>query len=228
LRRLGARLRTPRPQHVHADPQAQAEFKQHLRPLLREVATAFPQATVELWAVDEHRIGLKPILQKIWSLDKERPVAPVQPRYEWRYLVGFVHPTSGRTVVHLATSVSVPLFEAELAAFATAVRASPTKQIVLVVDRAGWHYTQRLRVPDHLHLLFLPAYSPELQPADHLWPLTNTALINRHFASIEDLEDAQAARCVALQEHPDLVRSTTHFSWWPQRLHKRRPPKQAK
>src|SRR5258708_2866341 len=68
LRRLGARLRMPRPRHVQADPRAQADFKQQLRPLLREVATAFPQATVELWAVDEHRIGLKPILRTVWTL----------------------------------------------------------------------------------------------------------------------------------------------------------------
>jgi transposase len=156
LRRLGARLRMPRPRHVKADPQAQVDFKQRLRPLLREVVTAFPQARVELWAMDEHRIGLKPVLGKVWSLDGQRPVAPVQHRYDWRYLVGFVHPASGRTVFHLATSVSVPLFEAELAAFATAVRAGPSKQIVLVLDRAGWHSTQRLRVPDHIHLLFLP------------------------------------------------------------------------
>jgi Winged helix-turn helix len=67
LRRLGARLRAPRPRHVHADLQAQDDFKSRLRPLLREVATAFPQAMVELWAVDEHRIGLKPILRKVWS-----------------------------------------------------------------------------------------------------------------------------------------------------------------
>jgi hypothetical protein len=52
--------------------------------------------------------------------------------------------------------VSIPLFEAELAAFATTVDASPRKQIVLVLDRAGWHSTQRLQVPDHVHLLFLP------------------------------------------------------------------------
>jgi transposase len=213
--------RLPRPRHVHADPQAQAEFKQRLRPLLREVATAFPNSMVELWAVDEHRVGLKPILHKVWSLGNQRPLAPVQHRYDWRYLVGFVHPTSGRTHFHLATSVSVPLFEAELAAFAQAVGASHTKQIVLVLDRAGWHSTQRLRVPDHLHLLFLPPYSPELQPAEHLWPLTNTALLNRHFASIEELEDALAERCVALQAHRALVRSTTLFHWWPQRLRQR-------
>lgn len=227
LRRLGARLRVPRPCHVHADPQAQADFKQRLRPPLREVATAFPRTSVELWAVAEHRIGLKPFLHKIWGLDGQRPFAPVQHRYEWRYLVGFVHPSSGRTVFHLATSVSVPLFEAELAAFATAVNASLTKQIILVLDRAGWHSTQRLRVPDHVHLLFLSPYSPELQPAEHLWPLTDTALLNRHFASIEELEDAQAERCVALQDQPDLIRSTTCFRWCPQRLRRRHGPRRG-
>jgi transposase len=156
LQRLGARLLVPRPRHVQADPQAQADFKQHLRPLLREVATAFPHATVELWAVDEHRIGLKPILRKVWTLPGQRPIAPVEHRYDWRYLVGFVHPASGRTVWHLASTVTIPLFETELEAFAREVGAGPTKQIVLVLDRAGWHTSTRLRVPDHVHLLFLP------------------------------------------------------------------------
>jgi transposase len=189
------------------------------------VVTAFPKATVELWAIDEHRIGLKPILHKVWCFDGQRPLAPVEHRYAWRYLVGFVHPASGRTVFHLASTVSIALFEAELAAFAKQVRAGPHKKIVLVLDRAGWHTSVHLHVPDHVYLLFLPAYSPELQPAEHLWPLTNTALVNRHFATIEDLEDAQAARCIVLQEQPSLIRSTTRFAWWPQRLRKLHAPK---
>src|SRR5258705_3204951 len=114
LRRLGARLRMPRPRHVHADPQAQATFKQHLRPLLRDIATAFPHATVELWAVDDHPIGLKPILRKVWTLPGQRPSAPVEHRYDWRYLVGFVHPAFGHTVWHLATTVNIELFSVEL------------------------------------------------------------------------------------------------------------------
>jgi transposase len=226
LRRLGARFLKPRPRHVQADSATQASFKARLRPLLREVARAFPQATVELWAVDEHRIGLKPILHKVWCLEGQRPLALVQHRYEWRYLVGFVHPTSGRTVFHLATSVSIPLFEAELAAFARQVRAGAKKQIVLVLDRAGWHSTQRLRVPEHVHLLFLPPYSPELQPAEHLWSLTNEPLMNRHFASIDELEEAQLAQCAALQHQPARIRSTTRFHWWPHRLTQRQRPRQ--
>jgi len=190
------------------------------------VATAFPHAQVELWATDEHRIGLKPLLRRVWAPIGQRPRASVQHRFEWRYLVGFVHPASGRTLFHLATSVSIALFEVELAAFARQVGASPTKQIVLVLDRAGWQPTSvRLRVPDHVHLLFLPPYSPELQPAEHLWPLTNTCLINRHFASIEELEDVQFARCADLQRQPARIRSTTLFHWWPKRIKKRQGPR---
>jgi transposase len=147
------------------------------------VATAFPQAQVELWATDEHRIGLKPLLRRVWAPIGQRPVATVQHRFAWRYLVGFVHPASGRTIFHLATTVSIPVFEVELAEFARQVGASPRKQIVLVLDRAGWHTSLKLRVPEHVHLLFLPPYSPELQPAEHLWPLTNAALVNQHFAT---------------------------------------------
>jgi transposase len=75
------------------------------------------------------------------------------------------------------------------------------------------------------HLLFLPPHAPELQPAEHLWPLTNTVLVNRHFASIEELEDAQAERCVALQGQQDLVRSATRFHWWPRRIKKPQGPR---
>jgi transposase len=75
--------------------------------------------------------------------------------------------------------------------------------------------------------LFLPAYSPELQPAEHLWTLTNTVLANRHFASIDELEDAQAERCIVLQTRRDLIRSATLFQWWPQRIHKRHGPRRT-
>jgi hypothetical protein len=37
-------------------------------------------------------------------------------------------------------------------------------------------------------------------------------LVNRHFASIEEWEDAQAERCVAVQARPELIRSQTQFS----------------
>ncbi|HEV2459883.1 MAG TPA: transposase, partial [Ktedonobacterales bacterium] len=143
---------------------------------------------------------------------------------DWRYLVGFVQPSSGRTVWHLASTVTIELFSLQLEAFAHEIGASPTKQIVLVLDGGGWHDSPKVRVPEHVNLLFLPPHSPQLQPAEHLWPFTNTVLVNRHFATIEELEDTQAERCVALQGRRDLIRSTTRFSWWPARIHRRHGP----
>ena len=132
-----------------------------------------------------------------------------------------------------ATTVNIELFLVEWEAFAQQVGAGPTKQVVLVLDGAGWagwHQSPRVRVPEHVHLLFLPPHSPELQPAEHLSvsePLTNTVLAKRHFASIEELEDVQAERCVALQARPELIRSTTLFSWWPKRIHRRQGPRRS-
>jgi transposase len=170
---------------------------------------------------------LQPILKKVWVFDGQRPIAPVQHRYEWRYVSGYVHPASGRTLWHIGTTVSTALFTVSLDAFAQQAGAGPTKQIVLILDGAGWHTSPKVRVPEHVHLLFLPPVSPELQPAEHLWPLSDTVLVNRHFATIDDLEDAQAGRCVALQARPDLIRSATLFSWWPRRIKKRQGPRRS-
>src|SRR5262249_13015671 len=92
------------------------------------------------------------------------------------------------------------------------------KEIVLVVDQAGWHMSERLRVPAHLHLVPLPSSTPELQPAERLWTYSNTSLLNRRPADLDQLDTLQLDRCAALQTDPALVasiQSATHYHWWP-------------
>jgi len=69
------------------------------------------------------------------------------------------------------------------------------------------------------------SYSPELQPAECLWPLRNTVLANRHFAGIEELDEVQADRRVALQVRRDLIRPTTLVHGRPKRIRKRQEPR---
>jgi transposase len=118
----------------------------------------------------------------------------------------------------LFSTVRTDIFSQVLADFAQAVGAGPTKQIVLVLDGAGWHTSKQLTIPEGVHLVFLPPYSPELQPAERLWTLTNEAIVNRLFATLDELEEVQGQRCVTLQANPDLIRRHTLFAWWP-RLH---------
>jgi hypothetical protein len=114
-------------------------------------------------------------------------------------------------------TVNAEVFSLALEHFAKEVGAGAKKRVLLVVDQAGWHTAKnKLRVPEGIHLEFLPSHSPELQPAERrLWPLSNEALANRHFEEIEDLEEELVDRCVALSDEPKLIRSYLSYHWWP-------------
>ncbi len=165
--------------------------------------------------MDEHRIGLKPIRRRIWARKGQRPIARVQHRYQWLYLYAFVQPATGHTFWLLLPTVNARVFSLALREFARDVQRGSGKQIVLVLDQAGWHVSGDLHVPAGLHLVWLPPYSPELQPAEHLWPLTNEPLVNRPFRDLDELMEVQAERCRTLDTMPALIRAQTCFHWWP-------------
>lgn len=189
--------------------------KKTLPERVAQVQAAHPNATVEVWGEDEHRIGLKPILRRVWRKKGQRPVVIVQHRYKWTYLYGFVCPQSGQTFWLLLPTVAGYVWSAVLAEFAATVGAGPSKQIILVVDQAGWHLSHEVVVPEGVHLVFLPPYSPELQPAERLWSLSDEALVNEHFRDLDALMEVQAERCRMLSDLPDIIRARAHFYWWP-------------
>lgn len=101
--------------------------------------------------------------------------------------------------------------------FAKEIGAGTRKRVLLVLDGAGWHTAKKkLRVPEGIHLEFLPSHSPELQPSERLWPLSDEAVANRYFERIEDLEEALVEHCEALREQPEVIRSYTRYHWWPE------------
>lgn len=116
--------------------------------------------------MDEHRIGLKPIVRGVWAPVGERPIALGHHRFEWLYVTGFVEPATGQTVWNVANAVCKEMFELILADFAKSIGAGANKRIVLQIDNAGWHGPENLSVPDGIRLVFQPAHSPEL----HWWP----------------------------------------------------------
>src|SRR3954451_24133407 len=176
---------------------------------------AEPGRPVEVRAFDEHRLGLKPVLRRQWAPEGQRPIAVGRHRYERLYLHGFVHPGTGEVARFVCGTVDTGLLSAVLAAFAAAVGAGEGKLIVLVPDNAGWHVSGDLVVPKGIGLAFLPAHTPELQPAEHLWPLADEAVANKHFATLKDLDAALSERCRTLAAVPGTVKAATHFGWWP-------------
>lgn len=163
--------------------------------------------------MDEHRLGLKPILGKLWAPKGQRPVVSVFPRYEWLYLYGFVQPQTGRTVWYLLPALNKAAFEMVLANFAMTVAASATKHVLIVMDNAPWHNSDA--PPEGISIIYQPVYSPELQPAEHLWQLSDEPLKNRTFDSLDMLEQTLTAQCINLMADPQRVKAHTLFHWWP-------------
>jgi len=146
----------------------------------------------------------------------KRPVASFKRGYKWTYLYGFVHPESGEVFWLILPTLNTDLFSMALSEFAKEVGAGESKRVLLVVDKAGWHTGGEVEVPEGIHLEFLPSGSPELQPAERLWPLTNEAVANGIFEAIEEIEEILVERCEQLHDQNEAIRNLTNYHWWPQ------------
>jgi hypothetical protein len=134
---------------------------------------------VRLLAYDEHRLGLRPVYRRVWARRGERPLAVGAHRYRWFYVCTFVEPETGESLSLLVDGVDTEVMGwvlRELRAWL-----GEGEEAWVVLDRAGWHVSGRVEVPEGVRLVFLPPYSPELQPVERVWPLVNEAVANRYF-----------------------------------------------
>jgi transposase len=219
LERIGRPIRAPRPRHARAATPEQREALKKTRtrrsrgPRRRTPIGRSRSGPRTVGRTASNRLGPKPVRRRVWAPVGRRPIALGHHRYRRLHVVAFVQPTSGEATWHLSTGLSKPFFGASLAAFARQAGAGRDRHIILVLDNAGWHGPEGLVVPDGIGLVFLPPYSPELQPAEHLWPLVDEPIVNRHFATLADLEAVVAERCGRLEAA--AIKPRTDFHWWP-------------
>jgi hypothetical protein len=102
---------------------------------------------------------------------------------------------------------------AALAEFARWADPAGAKLLVVLVDNAGWHTAKRLEVPPNVVLYRLPPSTPELQPAEPLWPLVREAVANEGFDDLGALQSPLIERCRWLMGHPEVVRGAVGFHW---------------
>lgn len=184
-----------------------------MRERLRRLRKANPGRRVEVWAQDEARLGLKPVARRVWAARGRRPLSCGRTRYEWLYVYGFARPSTGETFCALLPRVNAGLMGEALAACAAHADPEGREVLVPLVDNAGWHTARRLAVPANVVLHFLPACTPELQPAEPLWPLVREALANRTIGRVEYLRRVVRRRLRHLAADPQGVRPLGGPRW---------------
>ena len=90
----------------------------------------------------------------------------------------------------------------------------PGEWIVMVLDGAGWHKAKRLQVPANMRLVFLPPWSPQLNPVEHVWDEVREKWFgNRLFDSLSAVEEQLIMALKILEEDAPRVASLTGFDW---------------
>lgn len=117
-----------------------------------------------MWAFDEHRLGLKPILRRVWAPKGQRPIAQVHHRYKWLYLYAFANPQTGQSVFYILPQVNAESLSQVLANLAQDLGASKNHAMLLVLDQAGWHTSNKLCVPEGIELLSYLPTRPSCSP----------------------------------------------------------------
>jgi len=166
---------------------------------------------VRLMFQDEGRFGLLGPPQRCWAPHNTRPV--VGARLERKYIYAFsaVSPHDG-----VMDSLILPWVNAEMMSLflLEVAQRQADEFIVMVMDQAGWHVAGKLAVPANMRLIYLPPYSPELNPAEHLWEAVREDCFANHvFANLNAVEWALTKGLMALESAHERTRSMTGFDW---------------
>jgi transposase len=115
---------------------------------------------------DEARFGRMMDPRHAWAPPGVRPLMPRRIEREYGYAYAAVAPHDGALVSLVLPEVNAGLMSLFLAEVG---RRYPHEFVLMVLDGAGWHKAGDLVVPAQRRLEWLPARSPELNPAEHLW-----------------------------------------------------------
>lgn len=61
---------------------------------------------------------------------------------------------------------------------------------VVLLDNGAFHKGKKLIIPENIGLLFLPPYSPELNPAELVWLNMKRKTTNKIYKTMEELKNA--------------------------------------
>ena len=211
LGKLGGVLKVPRKTHAHKDAAQAAEFQRTLCERLRNLNVAGGRR-VRLWVADEHRYGLIPVVRKCWTLRGLRPTAPYQTKYEWGYLYSALE-VDGDNDAEFLCLPEVSLAMSRLFLERLAAR-DPAAEHVVIWDQAGFHLqADRHVVPERVHLVALPPYSPELNPVEAIGDVIKDRIDNVLWETLDALEAAIGEELKPIYETPQRVRSLVSHPW---------------
>ncbi len=167
---------------------------------------------IEIWFQDEARIGQKNGQTRLWAKRGTRPRQPADQRYQNAYIFGAICPARGTGAALMLPYANTEAMQMHLIEISRQI--ARKAHAVLLMDRAGWHTTDKLNVPKNITIILLPSRSPELNPVENIWQyIRQNWLSNRVFETYDAIIDAGCEAWNKLIAQPETITSIGMREW---------------
>jgi hypothetical protein len=161
---------------------------------------------------DEAKFGRINHVRKCWVFRNNRAIVKQQAIREYLYAFTTVCPQTGETCSIISPFCNTSAMNALLNETSIAF---PGYRIVMIMDAAGWHTTNNLVIPRNISILPLPPYSPELNPAEHIWDYIREQkhFNNYSFNSLDEVDKQLGIALKELHDEKEILKSLCNFNW---------------
>jgi hypothetical protein len=167
---------------------------------------------IKLFFEDEGRFGRSNNLSRCWSAKGSRAQVSKQIVRQYTYAYSSICPETGESHSLIISGSNTEIMNYYLADLS---KDYSQYRIILCTDNAGWHKSAGLKIPDNIVFLYLPPYSPQLNPVEHLWDYIREqkGFNNRVMNSMEQVIDTLVVALKEIRNEKEIIKSLCNFSW---------------
>lgn len=138
-----------------------------------------------------------------------KPLIPYQHKFKNFYLFGAFSPITGTQFTLELPQCNSDNFQLYLDEFS---KQDKDELKILILDNGAFHKAENLNIPSNITLLFLPPYSPELNPAEKMWRYLKDRIANEAFKTLNDLSNRLGQLIIDLKK--ETIKSITAFEYY--------------
>jgi hypothetical protein len=140
-----------------------------------------------IYCQDESRFGLLTLAHKALTIKGVKPICNYQHKFDNTYLFGAFSPINGNHLILELPQCNCNMFQTFLDEFSMLDK---EEFKIVLLDKGAFHHAKSLMIPKNIALIFLPPYSPELNPAEKVWWMIKRELKMKLFKTMKELQNA--------------------------------------
>ena len=164
---------------------------------------------INIYFEDESRFGLLTVPRRILTIKGVKPLIPYQHKFKNFYLFGAFSPITGTHFTLELPKCNSDCFQLYLNEFSLQ---EPDEFKILFLDNGAFHKAKDLDIPSNIALVFIPPYSPELNPAEKMWRYFKDRIANEIFKTLDDLSNRLTQLIINLKN--ETIISMTSFDYY--------------